>query len=62
MGKIFSKYNVIAKKDLKSVPEVEIRLENHYRAVGRLWPNDFQPFQISSPICSSYTEAEVITL
>ena len=49
---------IIGKDHNLSVPEIEIRLENYYPAIIRLWPSDFQPFERSS----SYSEAEVIML
>ena len=56
------KGEIIIGKDYNTkVPEIEIRLENYYSAVIRLWPNDFQPIEILTPQ-SSFSEADVMTL
>ena len=51
---------IIGKDYDTNVPEIEIRLENYYPAVIRLWPNDFQLVEISTPQSFS-SEADVIT-
>ena len=54
------KGEIIIKKDVNtSIPEINLRFENYFPAVVRVWPSDFNS-RNTSPIESDISDSQII--